>query len=55
MSCAREKESTWFDTDENYDELEMMGLDRDELEYMDKNERRESMDDAVLDLDDLEL
>ena len=34
------------------DELEMAGLDVDELEYMDEDERREALEDAGLDPDD---
>ena len=40
------------DEDELTDELEMAGLDVDELEYMDEDERRESLEDAGLDPDD---
>lgn len=38
--------------DELTDELEMAGLDVDELEYMDEDERREALEDAGLDPDD---
>ena len=38
--------------DELIDELEMTGLDVDELEYMDEDERREALEDAGLDPDD---
>ena len=38
--------------DELVDELEMAGLDVDELEYMDEDERREILEDAGLDPDD---
>ena len=38
--------------DELVDELEMAGLDVDELEYMDEDERREALEDAGLDPDD---
>ena len=38
--------------DELADELEMAGLDVDELEYMDEDERREILEDAGLDPDD---
>ena len=37
------------DEDELADELEMAGLDIDELEYMDEDERREALEDAGLD------
>ena len=37
------------DEDELTDELEMAGLDVDELEYMDEDERREALEDAGLD------
>ena len=40
------------DEDELTDELEMAGLDVDELEYMDEDERREALEDAGLDPDD---
>ena len=40
------------DEDELADELEMAGLDVDELEYMDEDERREALEDAGLDPDD---
>ena len=36
------------------DELEMAGLDRDELDYMDEDERREAIEDAGLDPDDFD-
>ena len=42
------------DEDELADELEMAGLDIDELEYMDEDERREALEDAGLDPDDYE-
>ena len=37
------------DEDELADEFEMAGLDVDELEYMDEDERREALEDAGLD------
>lgn len=40
------------DEDKLTDELEMAGLDVDELEYMDEDERREALEDAGLDPDD---
>ena len=40
------------DEDELTDELEMAGLDVDELKYMDEDERREALEDAGLDPDD---
>ena len=40
------------ENDELVDELEMAGLDVDELEYMDEDERREALEDAGLDPDD---
>ena len=40
------------DEDEVADELEMDGLDIDELEYMDEDERREALEDVGLDPDD---
>lgn len=38
--------------DELVDELEMDGLDVDEIEYMDEDERREALEDTGLDPDD---
>ena len=40
--------------DEVLDELEMAGLNRDDLEFMDEDERREAIEDAGLDPDDYE-
>ena len=40
--------------DELVDELEMAGLDVDELADMDEDERREALEDAGLDSDDYE-
>ena len=40
--------------DDVLDEIEMAGLDRDELEFMDEDERREALEDAGLDPDDYE-
>ena len=45
-----EEEETDFD-----DELEMAGLDRDELEFMDEDERREALEDAGLNPDDCDF
>ena len=36
-------------------ELEMSGLDADELEFMDADERREALEDAGLDPDDYDF
>ncbi len=36
------------------DELEMAGLSRDELEFMDPEERREALEDAGFDADDFD-
>ena len=36
------------------DELDIAGLDRDELEFMDEDERREALEDAGLDPDDFD-
>ncbi len=46
-----EKESTGIDDEDGL--LELNGLDRDELEYMD-DERREALEDAGLDPDDFD-
>ena len=40
--------------DDVIDELDMAGLDRDELEFMDEDERREALEDAGLDPDDFD-
>ena len=40
---------------EKRDELEMSGLDVDELELMDDDERREAFEDAGLDADEFDL
>ncbi len=37
------------------DDLELAGLDRDELEIMDEDERRETLEDAGLDPDDYDF
>ena len=47
-----------FDEDEAEDfddELELAGLDREELEFMDEDERREALEDAGLDPDDFDF
>lgn len=38
--------------DEEEDDLELYGLDRDELDMMDEDERREALEEAGLDPDD---
>lgn len=44
------------DSSEDFDDkLEMEGLDRAELEFMDEDERREELEDAGSNLDDLEF
>ncbi len=45
------------DEDQSYemDDLELAGLDRDELEIMDEDERRETLEDAGLDPDDYDF
>lgn len=43
------------DLDFGDDELELNGLDRDELEFMDEDERREAMEDVGLDPDDFDF
>lgn len=45
---------TLEEDDELVDELEMAGLDIDELADMDEDERREALEDAGLDPDDYE-
>ena len=64
MLCSREEHEALFgdggdfgeeeDTDFE-DKLEMAGLDRDELEFMDEDERREALEDAGLDPDDFDF
>ena len=46
---------TGSDTLEEEDELEMAGLDIDELADMDEDERREALEDAGLDPDDYDF
>ena len=46
------EEDTSSDYDDLDDDIEMAGLDRDELEYMDADERRSAIEDAGLDPDD---
>ena len=43
------------EVDDSDDELEMAGLDRSELEFMDEDERREVLEDAGLDPDDFDF
>lgn len=43
-----------FENEED-DELEMAGLDRTDLEFMDEDERREALEDAGLDPDDYDF
>ena len=43
------------ESDDEVDELEIAGLDRDELEMMDEEERRETLEDAGLDPDDFDF
>ena len=40
--------------DDVLDEIELAGLDRDELEFMDEDERRQALEDAGLDADDFD-
>lgn len=42
-------------SDDSESELENAGLDKDELEFMDDDERREAIEDAGLDPDDYEF
>ena len=46
--------SSASEEDEIDDELEMVGLSRDDLEMMDQEERREALEDAGFDVDDFE-
>lgn len=43
------------ETDDLDDELEMAGIDRSDLEFMDEDERREVLEDAGLDPDDFDF
>lgn len=43
-----------FDIEDDDNELEMFGLNRDELALMDEDELREALEDAGLDPDDFE-
>ncbi|MDD3138075.1 MAG: hypothetical protein PHX08_03770 [Lachnospiraceae bacterium] len=43
------------EAEEQKTELEMSGLDINELEFMDSDERREALDDAGLDPDDYDF
>ena len=45
---------SFADEEDELDELEMAGLDRDELEFMDEYERRSASEDAGLDPDDFD-
>lgn len=44
-----------MEDDEKKTELEMSGLDPDELEFMDADERREALEEAGLDPDDYDF
>lgn len=48
-----------YEDDEDYDfdetELELAGIDPEELEYMDEDERRECLEEAGLDPDDFDF
>ena len=52
----KEDNSTGFldDDDDDY-ELELAGLDPEELEFMDEDERREALEEAGLDPDDFDF
>ncbi|MBP3279178.1 MAG: hypothetical protein J6M44_09515 [Butyrivibrio sp.] len=47
------KGRSFAEDDDELDDIELAGLDRDELEFMDEDERREALEDAGLDPDDL--
>ena len=49
---TKEEDDTYEEED---DELEMAGLDYDELLFMDEDERREALEDAGLDPDDYDF
>lgn len=48
-------EVTDFEEEEELDELQVAGLDYDELEFMDEDERNEALLDAGLDPDDFDF
>ena len=48
----KEEDDTYEEED---DELELAGLDYDELSFMDEDERREALEDAGLDPDDYDF
>ena len=45
---------SFADDEDEIDEIDLAGLDRDELEFMDEDERREALEDAGLDPDDFD-
>ena len=49
------RESSDYDDDDEYGDFEIAGLDYDELEMMDEDERREVLEDAGLDPDDYDF
>lgn len=51
---TKEENSDDSEYDDMDDELEMAGLDRDDLEMMDEDERREALEEAGLDPDDFD-
>ena len=64
MCSSREEHEALFgdsgdfsdgEADDLDDELDMAGLDRLELEFMDEDERREALEDAGLDPDDFDF
>ena len=52
---SEDSDSDVDEDDELEDDLEIAGLDRDELELMDPDERREALEDAGLDADDFDF
>jgi len=54
LSGADSSDVCSYDENESFD-LEMAGLSRDELEFMDEDERREVLEDAGLDPDDFDF
>ena len=54
---TKESDSDDFDDEEDdlMDDIEMVGLDANELSFMDEDERREALEDAGLDPDDYDF
>ena len=55
MMDSINKTGVFEETEEAESELEAAGLDANDLEFMDEDERREALEDAGLDPDDFDL